>query len=124
MIRVFDTSQEGRAHEDRPTTKTRRSQGGQRGIISTLAFRPDGSGVFAAGSYAGSVGVYDYREPPSSILMELHGHTPGSGVTLVRFSPDGQLVFSGARKDGKINCWDLRHGTKVREGRTSGRSVP
>lgn len=114
MIRVFDTSQEGRAHEDRPTCKTKRSRGGQRGIISTLAFRPDGSGVFAAGSYSGSVGVYDYREPPSSILMELMGHNPGSGVTLVRFSPDGNLLFSGARKDNTIQCWDMRSTTKVR----------
>jgi len=32
---------------------------------------------------------------------------------MVKFSPDGNLVFSGARKDSVIQCWDIRSATEV-----------
>ena len=60
MIRVFDVAQPGRSFEARPTSKTRKSKSGQRGIISALAFSPDtsGGGLFAAGSYAKTICLY------------------------------------------------------------------
>jgi WD40 repeat protein len=39
-------------------------------------------------------------------LFVLHGHS--GGVTQVQFSRDGTYLYSGARKDGNILCWDVR----------------
>ena len=52
-VRVFDVTRPGRAIETRPTAATRKSRDGQRGLLSCLAFSPDGSGLYAAGSFAG-----------------------------------------------------------------------
>ena len=47
------------------------------GIISCMAFPPDGS-MLAAGTYAGYVGTFDPRTPPHAQLqMLLHGHKGG-----------------------------------------------
>jgi WD40 repeat protein len=108
---VFDTSCPGRVFETRSLSKTKRSRVGQRGIISCLAFTPDATGVYVAGSYAGSIGVYDDRAPREA-LMELTGQE--GGVTCVKISPDSRLLFSGARKDPLIYCWDLRKTGEVR----------
>jgi hypothetical protein len=35
------------------------------------------------------------------------------GVTQVKFSPDGQLLFTGGRKDDEILGWDVRNTCKV-----------
>lgn len=110
-IRIFDTSIPGRVYQTRSLSKTKRSRVGQRGIISCLAFSPDATGMYAAGSYAGSIGVYDDRAAGEG-LMELTGHE--GGVTCVKISPDSRLLFSGARKDPLIYCWDLRKTGEVR----------
>ncbi len=41
---VFDASRPGRDCEHRATVKTKKSAGGQRGILSCIAFNPDFSG--------------------------------------------------------------------------------
>jgi WD40 repeat protein len=63
MIRVFDTASPGRQEENRPTCRTRKSRAGgiQRGLISSLACLPDDPSLLAAGSYEGSVAIYDLR---------------------------------------------------------------
>lgn len=35
------------------------------------------------------------------------------GLTHLMFSPDGNLLYTGARKDNEILCWDLRNTTDV-----------
>jgi WD40 repeat protein len=59
MIQVFDTTRPGQATQRISTTPTRKSRGGQKGIISCLAFSPDYSGLLAAGSYSKNIGLYD-----------------------------------------------------------------
>lgn len=47
------------------------------GIISCMAFPPDGA-MLAAGTYAGCVGVFDPRSPPAaSLQLLMHGHRGG-----------------------------------------------
>ena len=77
---------------------------GQAGIVSCFAFNPDRSGVFAAGAYDGSVALYDVNTGEQQLLM--HGHS--GGVTHVRFSPDGNYLYTGARRDDRVLCWDVR----------------
>ncbi|CAM9122918.1 unnamed protein product, partial [Discosporangium mesarthrocarpum] len=126
MIRAFDVSQPGKSFEARPTCKTRKSIVGQRGLISALAFSPDtaGGGLFAAGSYSRSIYLYNETSQGRAVA-ELMNPSMG-GTTHLKFSPDGSLLFSGARKDSMIFCWDVRQTKEVlhtyhREGDTNQR---
>ncbi|KAG7399087.1 Telomerase Cajal body protein 1 [Phytophthora boehmeriae] len=105
MIRFFDLSQPSRDFRARPLSKTRRSRKGQRGLISTLHFNPDHSKIYAAGSYAGTTCVY--TEDEGEELLALRDHD-GRGITQVRFSPCGRFLFTAARRDARIHCWDIR----------------
>lgn len=108
-VRVFDTSRPGRQLETRPTVATKRSAEGQRGILGCIAADPSGSGLYAVGSYAGSTGVY--AEAGGELVLLLGGHT--AGVTHVAFAPDGCTLVTGARQDGRLLCWDVRHTGRV-----------
>jgi len=108
-IRVFDVARPGRACELRPTCATRKSRDGLRGIISCFAFAPDVPKLYAAGSFLGSIGLYTEGNP--NLITELRGHT--GGVTQVSFSHDGVRLYSAARKDSAIHCWDVRLSGRV-----------
>jgi hypothetical protein len=91
MIRVFDTGRPGRDHIDQPTIPNKwrhvrawpppcvstqsppclcRRSKGQKGIISTIAFNPDRSGMYAAGSYSRSVGLYSEGSKRAMCLLD------------------------------------------------------
>ncbi|KAL3895245.1 MAG: hypothetical protein SGCHY_004816 [Lobulomycetales sp.] len=78
--------------------------GGQSGIISCLEFNPDHSGLFACGSFSGSVGLYDQSSP--SLIASL---TSLGGVVQTTFSPDGTRLYTSSRKSDEIRCWDIRN---------------
>ncbi|XP_068732065.1 telomerase Cajal body protein 1-like [Montipora capricornis] len=103
MVRVFDTARPGRDFQERPTTV---KKDGQTGIISSIAFSPDISGLYALGSYSKSVGVYSETDGGQLVFL-LQGQQ--GGVTHVMFSPDGTKLYSGGRKDDEILCWDVRN---------------
>ncbi|CAI5708497.1 unnamed protein product [Hyaloperonospora brassicae] len=105
MIRFFDLSQPGRDFCARPLSRTRRSRQGQRGLISTLHFNPDHSKIYAAGSYGGMTCVY--TEDEGEELLALCDHD-GRGIAQVRFSPCGRFLYTSARCDARIHCWDIR----------------
>ncbi|XP_038183507.1 telomerase Cajal body protein 1 isoform X2 [Arvicola amphibius] len=99
-VRVFSTSRPGRDCEVRATFAKKQ---GQSGIISCLAFSPS-QPLYACGSYGRTVGLYAWDDgSPLALLGGHHG-----GVTHLCFHPDGNLFFSGARKDAELLCWDLR----------------
>lgn len=102
MVRVFDTATPGRDFQQRPTTVKKE---GQNGIISSIAFSPDHSGMYALGSYSKSVGVYS--DSDGELIFLLQGQQ--GGVTHVMFSPDGTKLYSGGRKDDEMICWDVRN---------------
>ncbi|XP_020630480.1 telomerase Cajal body protein 1-like isoform X3 [Orbicella faveolata] len=102
MVRVFDTARPGRDFQQRPTTVKKE---GQNGIISSIAFSQDNSGMYALGSYSKSVGVYS--DSDGELIFLLQGQQ--GGVTHVMFSPDGTKLYSGGRKDDEIICWDVRN---------------
>ncbi|KAK2573787.1 Telomerase Cajal body protein 1 [Acropora cervicornis] len=103
MLRVFDTARPGRNFQERPTVVKKE---GQTGIISSIAFSPDNSGLYALGSYSKSVGVYSDTDGGQLVFL-LQGQQ--GGVTHVLFSPDGTKLYSGGRKDDEILCWDVRN---------------
>ncbi|WAR27545.1 TCAB1-like protein [Mya arenaria] len=96
IIRVFDVTRPGREFKTKE---------GQRGIISCIAPSPTDIGLYAAGSYAKSVALYN--EPMGEMVCMFEGQQ--GGVTQVKFSPDGTKLYSGGRKDNEILCWDMRN---------------
>lgn len=109
-VRVFDVSRPGRQCDVRPTCKTKRSRDGLRGLLSCFAFAPDYPDLYACGSFSGTTGLYDERDP-SHLIVELEAH--GGGVTQLSFSHDGTMLYSAARRDDQIRCWDIRSTCRV-----------
>ncbi|XP_070539017.1 telomerase Cajal body protein 1-like [Ptychodera flava] len=101
-IKVFDTNRPGRECEQRPTHAKKK---GQCGIISCIAMNPTDPKMYAAGSYSKSVGIYS--EPNGKLEFLLCGHQ--GGLTHMKFSPDGNVLYTGSRKDSEILCWDIRN---------------
>ncbi len=103
-LRIFAVDRPGRECA-LVSTWDRSARAGQGGIVSCFAFNPDCSGMFAAGSYDRCAALYDVRTREQLAL--LHGGHAG-GVTHARFSPDGNYLYTGARRDDHIACWDIR----------------
>ncbi|KAM6949564.1 telomerase Cajal body protein 1 [Aplochiton taeniatus] len=106
MVRVFYTDRPGRDCEERPTIVKKQGQGG---IISCMAFSPCLS-VYACGSYSRTAGLYSCQDGEQLALLPTRHH---GGLTHLLFSPDGQYLYTGGRKDPEILCWDLRDPGKV-----------
>ncbi|EFJ26631.1 hypothetical protein SELMODRAFT_172852 [Selaginella moellendorffii] len=106
-IRIFDTSTPGRHCEEHSTLTS--SKEGITGIVSCLAFSGHQTNLLAAGSYDRTIAVYN--EGNMELLYVLQGHE--GGLTQVQFSKDGNYLYSGARKDPSICCWDVRYTTSL-----------
>lgn len=77
--------------------------------MSCIASNKTNTNTFAVGSYSKSIGIYSHSAPiPMALVI---GHR--GGVTHLAWSPDGKFLFSGARRDDEILCWDTRNWTKV-----------
>jgi WD40 repeat protein len=110
MIEIFDVHRPGPDSIKFATIPKRKSRKGQKGIISCLDFCPDYSGLFAAGSYSQSIGIYD--ESNNELCLKLTG-MDGGGVTQVKFSKDGKYLFSASRHANSIVCWDIRDSANI-----------
>ncbi|CAE6421920.1 unnamed protein product [Rhizoctonia solani] len=105
-IEVFDVHRPGegaRLH----TVPTKKSRDGIRGIISSLAFAPDWSGTYAAGSFGGAIALYteDTGAQAQSWLEGSEG-----GITQIRFNPtQAHIVYAAFRRTPTIARWDLRN---------------
>ncbi|XP_075943100.1 telomerase Cajal body protein 1 [Anarhichas minor] len=106
MVRVFYTDRPGRDCEERPTVVKKQ---GQNGIISCFGFSPCQS-VYACGSYSRCAGLYSCQDGSLLALLPTRHH---GGLTHLLFSPDGNYLYTGGRKDPEILCWDLREPGKV-----------
>ncbi|KAI9260309.1 WD40-repeat-containing domain protein [Helicostylum pulchrum] len=109
MIEIFDVHRPGPDSKKVPTIPKRKSKKGQKGIISCIDFCPDYSGLYAAGSYSQSIGIYD--EVNNELCLKLTGFD--GGATQVKFSKDGTLLFSASRHSDSILCWDIRDSANI-----------
>ena len=130
-ILVFDANYPSKILETRFTSRTRKSKFGQRGLLSAISFAPDFSGMYAVGSYTGSVCLYE--ENTGDLLLDLdviekeqfnnssqnncnsssmintdQAYRPRGGITQLKWTPNGNLLVAGKRKDNSINVYDIR----------------
>jgi WD40 repeat protein len=110
-ICMWDASFPGRCMNEYSTHSKNRKSNRQttddnslNGIISVIACNPDYSGILACGSFNGGIGLYDQNMDPLCVLW---GHD--GGITHMKWSPCGNYLYSGGRKDNFIRCWDIRN---------------
>nr|CAB3267763.1 telomerase Cajal body protein 1-like [Phallusia mammillata] len=103
QVCLFYTDRPGAKFERWKTVKAKPCKSVQNNIISCVEFGPDGS-MFACGCYDRTIGIYSPNNGKRLELVTAHS----SGVTCLKFSADGNRLYSGARKDGSIKCWDMR----------------
>ncbi|XP_064638725.1 telomerase Cajal body protein 1-like [Lineus longissimus] len=102
MVTVSATANRGHKRKKGKAKKTV-TPAYQRGILSCIAVSPD-DGLYAVGSYAKTVSIY--CAVSGEMMCLLDGHA--GGITHIKFSPDGNYIYSGGRKDPEILCWDVR----------------
>lgn len=73
--------------------------------ISCLAMNYYEANVLAAGSWNKTISLIDTRDYLT--IDTLHGHK--GGVTYLKYSANGEHLFSGSRKDSNLLCWDMRN---------------
>ena len=108
-IWLFETGRPGEnSISQYSTSQNKKSITGQKGIISCLNFRFDNTGVFASGSFKGSIGIYDLRsiELKGDVCCVFKAHK--NGVSQVKFLNDGWSIISSGRRDDTLKKWDLR----------------
>ncbi|KAF9510475.1 hypothetical protein BS47DRAFT_1319637 [Hydnum rufescens UP504] len=110
FIEVFDVHRPGDGKR-LPTSPSKKSKEGLKGIISSLAINPDYSGTYAAGTFSSSphaIGLFDPDVGPNPTLFL--GHVRRGGVTQIMFHPTRQyVIYAASRRSGYIQIWDLRN---------------
>lgn len=104
---IFDTGRPGKYPMNRlRLSPSRGSREGLKGLVSALAPRADDTPIVAAGSFGGSLGIYDWRTPGT--VMVVGGACASTAITQLAFHRDGWHLVGSRRKDEKIFCMDLR----------------
>uniref|UniRef100_A0A158R4Z3 WD repeat-containing protein 79 n=1 Tax=Syphacia muris TaxID=451379 RepID=A0A158R4Z3_9BILA len=122
VIRIFDINRPGRQQKEIKTwsklfilgslsaeTISAKEAGGQKSIISCISMNPIMSGVYAAASYGKSLALYSELSPNAECVFD----ACANGITHLRYSNDGNILFASGRKENFISCWDLRFPGKL-----------
>ncbi|GAA5946316.1 hypothetical protein JCM3765_000195 [Sporobolomyces pararoseus] len=110
-IEIFDVSRPGEEGFRMKTVPSRSSRSGQKGLISTLDFSPGSSPdstFLAAGSFTGTIGLYDTSS--STPLVGLLPSSHRGGITKILFHPTiPHLLFAASRQSEYMEVFDLRN---------------
>ncbi|KAJ7158129.1 WD40-repeat-containing domain protein [Mycena filopes] len=109
-IEVFDIGRPGEGTR-LPTTPSRKSRDGLKGIISALAFAPSyDSDLYAAGSLATTRGnIALFTETDGAVPVHFVSGGPSAGVTQLHFNPTRpHILYASFRRQRTIYSWDLR----------------
>lgn len=108
-IYCFDIMVPGRPCSAMATSSSKKSYFGQKGLISTIQFNPDYSGLYAAGSFLGNVSIYAENVNTSCLDIAHLGYA----VCHTKWSPCGRYLWIGGRMSDTISCWDIRFTKKL-----------
>ncbi len=108
-IYAFKTQNSGPNYDCIRTREDRKSKCGQKGLLSSLCHRWDDTGVLAAGSFNGQIGIYDVRSSNSCVLLI----NTEAAITQMCFDRNGLDLFAAHRQKDLITQWDLRSGDKA-----------
>lgn len=94
-LKIFHTGVPGRYYSNYKT----------KAAVSTIApfLNCD---YIALGSWNSQISIIDPRTNDINVLTKLTGHT--GGITMIKFTPNGEIMVTGSRKEDKLLCWDLR----------------
>ncbi|KAJ7763191.1 WD40-repeat-containing domain protein [Mycena maculata] len=109
-IEVFDLGRPGEGTR-LPTSPSKKSRDGLKGIISALAFSPSyDSDFYAAGSLAATAAnIAMFSEADGAIPVLFVGGGPRAGVTQLHFNPtQPHLLYAAFRRRREVYSWDLR----------------
>ncbi|CAH1116130.1 unnamed protein product [Phaedon cochleariae] len=95
-VKIFSTGRPGREYVEFPCSHQ----------VSCLVASQAQPGVVAIGTYKNTIELVSQSDGSFRHLCKLNGHK--GGITTMAFSLDGFRLYSGARKDKDIICWDLR----------------
>jgi len=109
FVRLFDFSNPGRQIFELKTFEKNGIGSGQKGMLSTITACPTFHGVYAVGSYSGTVGLYSTQ---TNLCDCLFG-TSNCGITHMQYSSDGNFLYVGYRKNSLMQSFDLRMPGKV-----------
>ncbi|XP_037036519.1 telomerase Cajal body protein 1 homolog [Bradysia coprophila] len=98
-LKIFRTDVPGRDYTSFPLKSP----------ASCIAVNATDGNMIAIGSWNSFVTLHDVRSAKLTMTDKLVKHT--GGVTLMKFSSDGNRLITGARKDNKLIGWDLRNVT-------------
>ncbi|KAL1226833.1 Telomerase Cajal body protein [Trichinella spiralis] len=101
-IRQFDLERPGCQTSSIATWS--KETGGQQGLISCFTMPSDANGIFFAGSYDGTVALYDNRLKEPQVVFVANQR----GITHMMMTSSGYYLFTGGRCDCEICCWDVR----------------
>ncbi|XP_018319282.1 telomerase Cajal body protein 1 isoform X2 [Agrilus planipennis] len=95
-VKIFSTSRPGREYFEYPIQH-------QASCLTASLAQP---GIVAIGTWKNTIELVSQCDGTFRHLCKLSGHK--GGITTMAFSLDGCRLYSGARKDNEIICWDLR----------------
>ncbi|WBW73123.1 heterotrimeric G protein beta (WD repeat) subunit Gnr1 [Schizosaccharomyces osmophilus] len=77
------------------------------GVQSSICLNPQNPRTVALGTFNNTVGIYDnYGSRPCQLKFSL---ATGTGITCMKWSPDGCKMYVGSRKSTQIEVWDTRY---------------
>ncbi|OCB88842.1 WD40 repeat-like protein [Sanghuangporus baumii] len=109
-IEVFDFQQPGEGTK-LPTTPSKKSRDGMKGIVSSISFCSDYSGLYAASSLASAIALFSEQTGADPVAY-LDGMA--APVTQVKFDPmRPHILYAAQRRSNEILCWDVREPLEV-----------
>ncbi|KAF7368664.1 Telomerase Cajal body protein 1 [Mycena venus] len=109
-IEMFDVGRPGEGTR-LPTSPSKKSRDGLKGIISALAFSPSyETDMYAAGSLAATPGnIVLFSETDGTVPVSFISGGPAAGVTQLHFNPmRPHILYAAFRRRREIYSWDLR----------------
>ncbi|CAH0563950.1 unnamed protein product [Brassicogethes aeneus] len=95
-VKIFGTGRPGREYTEYTTNHP----------ASCIVASQAQPGIVAIGNWKNTIELVSQSDGNFRHLCKLSGHK--GGITTLAFSLDGFRLYSGARKDKELICWDLR----------------